>query len=608
VLGRTPYHDIAEKPMAFQTPVTVQDVLSGIHEKKFLLPAIQREFVWDQDQIRLLLDSVMRGYPIGSFLLWTVEPSTAKEYTFYDFLTDYHERDHPYATKAIVPTGQPITAILDGQQRLTSLNIAIYGSHAEKKKYAWWSSPDAFPKKQLYLNLLDDPDPEELGLRYDLRFMTADEAKPASGLPDKWFRVGEVLTLANAGPALIKCLSDRGLASDVEGPYGRLYELFDAIRVRQPINYYLEGSQDADKVLDIFVRVNSGGTTLSYSDLLLSMATNQWQQRDAREEVRALVQELNSGGSREFDFSKDVVLKTALMVAGVDLRFRVSNFTQANMEKVEGTWDVTRTALLRAATLLDRFGLSTRSLTAHSVVIPIAYFLASKGHDDAYLDSTATAADRSALQAWVNRSLMKRGIWGSGLDTTLSRIRQAIDNHAGKGFPVATAEKEMASIGKSLDFAATEVDELLEVKYGGQRTFPVLAMLYPGLDFSKAFHEDHVFPRSRFTPKRLRDAGVQPDQIDAFREAVDRLPNLQLLAGLANIEKQAMLPHEWLTTAYPSADQRETYIKENDLSVMPTTVAEFMTFYEARKAMLKNRLLKALGVSDAAPATDFGAE
>ena len=44
-----------------------------------------------------------------------------------------------------------------------------------------------------------------------------------------------------------------------------------------------------NKVLDIFVRVNSGGTPLSYSDLLLSMATNQWQDRDAREEVRTLV-------------------------------------------------------------------------------------------------------------------------------------------------------------------------------------------------------------------------------------------------------------------------------------------------------------------------------
>lgn len=119
--------------MAFQTPVTVQHILGEIHHKKYLLPAIQREFVWDPDQIRRLVDSLMRGYPIGSFLLWTVQPITATDYTFYDFLTDYHERDNPYATKATVPSGQGMTAILDGQQRLTSLNIAVYGSRREEK-------------------------------------------------------------------------------------------------------------------------------------------------------------------------------------------------------------------------------------------------------------------------------------------------------------------------------------------------------------------------------------------------------------------------------------------------------------------------------------------
>jgi hypothetical protein len=587
--------------MTFQTPVTVQEILSGIHEKRYLLPAIQREFVWDQNQIRRVMDSLMRGYPIGSFLLWRVEPSTASQYTFYDFLTNYHERDHPYATKATVPAGQGTTAILDGQQRLTSLNIAMYGSHAEKKKYAWWNSPDAFPKKRLYLNLMEDPDSEELGLGYDLRFLTDAEAQPEQGQPDKWFRVGDVLGLANSGPALIQVLSARGIDLNNVGTHQRLYDLYEAVRVNKPINYYLEASQDADKVLDIFVRVNSGGTTLSYSDLLLSMATNQWQHLDAREEVRALVQELNTGGSREFSFSKDVVLKTALMIAGVDLRFNVSNFTQDNMKKVEDSWEKTRVALIRAATLLSRFGLSTRSLTAHSVVVPVAYFIASKGLDDAYLDSSGQAADRARLQKWVNRSLMKRGIWGSGLDTTLTRIRQALDGHAAPGFPVEAVQAEMAQIGKSLDFEPTEIDELLEVKYGGQRTFPVLAMLYPGLDLSKVFHEDHVFPRSRFTAKRLSAAGVPAPDIETFRDAVDRLPNLQLLGGVANIEKQAVLPHEWLQQAISDPDKRKTYMDENDLDDVPDNITEFMTFYEVRKDRLRQRLNQQLGVKASEP-------
>jgi uncharacterized protein with ParB-like and HNH nuclease domain len=148
--------------MSFQTPVSVRDILAGIHHKEYLLPAIQREFVWDGDQVRRLVDSLMRGYPIGSFLVWKVEAATAAGYTFYDFLTNYHERDHPYATKAVVPEGHAILAILDGQQRLTALNIAVYGSMAVKKKYAFWTNSGAFPAKQLYLNLVRAPDPEDL--------------------------------------------------------------------------------------------------------------------------------------------------------------------------------------------------------------------------------------------------------------------------------------------------------------------------------------------------------------------------------------------------------------------------------------------------------------
>lgn len=581
--------------MTFQPAVTVEKVLSGIHKHDYLLPAIQREFVWGPEQICRLMDSLMRGYPIGSFLFWQVDPTTASDYTFYDFLTHYHEKENPYASKATVPSGQGTIAILDGQQRLTSLNIALYGSHAEKKKYAWWNSPDAFPKKRLYLNLANDPTTEELGLKYDLRFLTTTEAARKPGAPDAWYRVGEVLTLANAGPAMHGELKARDLLT-VDGAYERLYELYEAVRVRQPINYFLEDSQSADKVLEIFVRVNSGGTTLSYSDLLLSMATNQWTQLDAREEVRGLVQELNTGATRQFGFSKDLVLKTALMIAQVDLRFRVSNFTRENMARVEGSWPQIENALIRAATLMQQFGYSERTLTADSVVIPVAYYLQRRQLGDSYLTSSADASDRLLLQRWVTRSLVKRGIWGSGLDTTLARIRDAIDQCGDSGFPVQAIENEMAQVGKSLSFDDTEIEDLLAVKYGGQRTFAVLSILYPGLDFSKPFHEDHVFPKSRFSTKRLAEAGIDPAQMDAYKMAFNQLPNLQLLGGIPNVEKRDKVPADWVDVAFPTEEQRRTYLEENDLADLGLTMADFLKFYEVRQERMRKRLKKALGV------------
>jgi hypothetical protein len=583
--------------MTFQTPRSVEEMLTSIHKRDYLMPAIQREFVWGSEQILRLVDSLMRGYPVGSFLLWEVQPATAQSYTFYEFLTHFHERDNPFADKATVLSGSGTTAVLDGQQRLTSLNIALYGSFAEKKKYAWWNSPDAFPVKRLYLNLAEDPDDEELGLHYNLKFFTDKEAAaPELDAPDNWFRVGSVLDLQDSGPAIMNELASRRIV-DQNGAFGRLYALYQAVRVRSPMNYFLVTDQDPDKVLEIFVRVNSGGTSLSYSDLLLSMATNQWKQLDAREEVRSLVGALNANGGRQFSFSKDIVLKTALTIAGLDVRFKVSNFTQSNMGKVEEAWPEIESALLRAATLLQQFGYNERNLTANSVVIPIAYYLHRRGVSDSYLDSTSDAADRLALHRWVTRSLIKRGIWGSGLDTTLTRIRDVLASKSSSGFPVIEVEEAMTGNRDGLTFAASEIEELLNLKYAGQRTFSVLSILYPGLDLSKKFHEDHIFPKSRFTKKRLVSAGVSGNLIEDFLEAYNLLPNLQLLAGTANIQKQDVLPGEWIETAFPSDEKRRTYLDENDLDGLPVDLQDFLKFYEGRKARIRDRLVKALGVT-----------
>lgn len=582
--------------MSFQSPRSIEEMLTAIHKREYLMPAIQREFVWDADQITKLVDSLMRGYPVGSFLLWDVKPETAQSYTFYEFLTNYHERDHPYADKATVPAGSGTTAVLDGQQRLTSLNIALYGSLSEKKKYAWWNSANAFPTKRLYLNLVDEPDDEELGTKYDLRFLTDQDAAADDGDADKWFRVGAVLDLGNAGPAIMKELEKRGIAGSADA-FQRLYDLYEAVRVLKPMNYFLVTDQDADKVLEIFVRVNSGGTTLSYSDLLLSMATNQWQDLDAREEVRSLVSEINSNAGRQFSFSKDVVLKTALTIADVDVRFKVTNFTHTNMAKVEAAWPQIRGALLRAATLLQQFGYNERNLTANSVIIPVAHYLHLRDAGDSYLDSSANAADRLALQRWVTRSLVKRGIWGSGLDTLLTRIRDVLQDNSDSGFPAEAIEDAMAVAGKSLTFESAEIDELLNLKYGGQRTFSVLSVLYPGLDLSKKFHEDHIFPKSRFTKKKLLNAGIPIGKVDEYLAAVNLLPNLQLLAGTANIEKQDSLPAAWIESAFPSEDKRSTYLSDNDLDGLSLDLGEFLPFFEERKRRVRERLITVLGTN-----------
>lgn len=116
--------------MLFQTPLTIKEVIENIHRKKYILPAIQREFVWSTDQVERLFDSLMQGYPVGSFLFWYVNKEKSKTFQFYEFIREYYEKHNRHNPIADISGEEDIIAILDGQQRLMSMYIGLRGSYA----------------------------------------------------------------------------------------------------------------------------------------------------------------------------------------------------------------------------------------------------------------------------------------------------------------------------------------------------------------------------------------------------------------------------------------------------------------------------------------------
>ena len=181
--------------MAFIEPVTIREAVDCVHKKDYLLPAIQREFVWNTYQIERLFDSLMRDYPISSFLFWKVKKNSIKNYQFYEFVREYHERDNRHNPKANIDGESGIIAILDGQQRLTSLYIGLKGTYAYKLPRKRWDNDSAFPKRKLCLNLVS---PSKDGdLQYDFRFLTKKEYKQTDE-NHVWFAVGDILNLKEA--------------------------------------------------------------------------------------------------------------------------------------------------------------------------------------------------------------------------------------------------------------------------------------------------------------------------------------------------------------------------------------------------------------------------
>jgi hypothetical protein len=266
------------------------------------------------------------------------------------------------------------------------------------------------------------------------------------------------------------------------------------------------------------------------------------------------------------------------------------------MAHLEKHWDDIENSLRLGVSLLADFGFSGVTLTANSVLIPLAYYVHRRRLTETYREADVYREDRLAVRRWVQRSLMKSGVWGSGLDRLLTGLRAVLERDGVECWPAEAIEREMARQGKSLRFEQTEIDDLLDLKYGSKRVFPMLAMLYPGVDTRHQFHEDHIFPRSvLLSSTKLRSAGVPEVEIPQVQDWSDRAANLQLLRGSANVEKQAMLPSAWLVRHFSTDAERESWMREYDATGLPDELSGFAAFYAARRARMRHRLAELLG-------------
>lgn len=570
--------------MAFQTAITVVEAVKRIIDRSYLLPAIQREFVWSEEQIERLFDSIMRGYPIGSFLFWKVSRENLKNYQFYEFIKDYHQLKS-HNQKATLMGDENITAILDGQQRLTALYIGLKGSYASKVPYMHWDNPQAFPQKKLYLNLLDEPGEDEEML-YQFKFLTDEKAQERSE-HSYWFPVGKILDFNPDNPfELHEYLTENNLTSKYAGKC--LFRLSEVINKNAIISYYLEEGQELDRVLNIFIRVNSGGTLLSYSDLLLSIATAQWENRDAREEITSLVDEINRLGSG-FTFDKDFVLKTCLVLCDKDIKFKVDNFNSRNMLDIENQWDKIREIILATVELVSGFGFNYQTLTSHNAIIPICYYLFQRGKARDVLALPRYAGERETMRKWLHLVLLKQTFGGQS-DEILRIIREVIRDHH-TIFPADEIKARLKRTVKTLELTEEEIDNLLENQYGKKYTFSVLALLYPSLNYRYNFHQDHIHPRSLCSSRdKLRMAGIPDNEIDFILQNYNKIPNLQLLEGAENIAKKDRPFVDWLDETYPDAVAREQFKERHFLTGLDLSLNNFRSFYENRKKALKNAL------------------
>lgn len=534
--------------------ISIKNVIDEINESYFL-PDIQREYVWldnaKEQKTEQLFDSILRGYPIGSFLFWklkTTDVETDKttqtdsdklNFQLYKFLEDYDVRNHHNDKIDITKiNSNDLHIVLDGQQRLTSLFIGLKGSRTLKKPKAWQNNPSSFEQKKLYLNLRYQPKEEDTEDCYKFEFK-AEAQLPPKDDDNYWFRVGQILDIQS-----ILTYSRKNELGDKESEL--LEKLKSVICTERLISYFEESEKNLDKVLKIFIRVNSGGTQLSYSDLLMSILTANFSS-DIREVMNQFVDDIKNDGFN--CFGRDQILKTCLILIGANHKFKLSNFSKTNIQKIEKNWPSITDKISDAIHIIKDFGYSGQ-LSSGYIISIIALYLYQKGFG--YNDLNKKSEEKDEMLKFV-RVAQITSYFTTSLDTKISNSVEEMAN--------STDFKEFNSnmaMNRFLKISSEDVNWLLLLQYGNPATLPVLQTLYPNLDYKNAtFHIDHIYPKSKFSVKNK-------DLDQTLLNEKNYLFNLQLLQGQENILKKDSAPNEWLCHLYNDNQKQIDHYKEEN--------------------------------------------
>lgn len=551
---------------------TVKNIVDKINDKYFL-PDIQRDFVWKPMQVYTLFDSLLRDYPIGTLLFWKLdgeylEKNKIKKLRFVNKSNAKSELD-----TSINPEKEYLL-VLDGQQRLTTFYLVLKGNYIIRNK-----------PYDLYFNILGGEEVDD-GILYEFRFFNCNQGKKyvekdeSYSVKKVWYRVKDIYAVRD-----IEDVSDV-IHEEIEEHYQvevsksqkkAVSKLLRMLRYESIIYFYPETAEDYDKVLDIFVRTNSGGTKLSYSDLLFSNIKSQW--TEAREKFDELITRLNDND--RYDFSNDFILKTILYLNAADiasLRYKTKNFNPEviNLIKQDDYWKkLTKSIYLARDLLGDRFFLAHKKLiSSNNALIPIIYWVWTNGKIAIGSEKNCiTDSDVSQMRTWFIKALLS-GVFGGQSDTILHKCKAGIDGCLHDYFPAQEIEEKVRKETKKL--MDVTIEDIEKISYNGPNSHLVLSIIYKStINLQPVLtanipEQDHIFSQDE-----LKKAGYSDKEINTIF-------NIRYVGKASNQSKSNKPFNEWAKTQ-SGGDRRMHLIPDDNWDV--NTYSEFID--ERKKLVLE---------------------
>lgn len=530
----------------------------------FWLPNIQRPFVWSEDQICRLFDSILREYPISTLLVWKTT-SGIRRRKFIDNWKDSLRLSDFYVPE----NAKKKQLVLDGQQRLQSLYIGLCGS---------------FNGKELHFDILSGEVAAPDDIKYRFNFLeTASAQFPWILFKDLIFTTKKKREVAEA----IKTQAGRELtgkeANKIEDHLDlidRTFKMDDAITYQELDSIDNPNLYTEDDVVEIFIRANSGGTRLGKSDLLFSLLSASWEGADEKMEV--LLDSLNRHG---FAFDRDFVLKTCLVLLGQGARYEVQKFRKIGVrEEIEEKWDAIAKAIQDVLDFVQgkTFIQCDKAMPTYLVLMPLVYV---RYH---YPGAWKQAKDLDTYLLRCSLAGAFSGVPDNLIDALTRKIAEV------KGFNLDETFTVIRSQGRSLELTD---DRFWQMGYGSNTIHLLFNLWYRSFNHTPAYVNnlpqiDHIFPQSALREVRITNPDTGRPIMKYREDARNQLANCMLLTKEENGAggKSDTPPGDWFAT------KDKAYLDLHLIPDDPTlwTMDRYEDFIAARKILLRNRFASLL--------------
>lgn len=555
---------------------SIGKVISEMVNVNWFLPTIQRPYVWKAEAIEALLDSIMRGYPIGSLMVWSVPDDKVRHWESFAFEANIREQNLSRKPLSLLPESG-LVQVLDGQQRLTSLLVALTGSYAPLKKGRKVSPNYNEKPMRLYLDLLHKPKTSEVDddsvdeiLQSHYRFRFFAEKAPIQ-LNAFWFPVATIMDVRDEASfyMLVDAFIQRSaaLASDEKALASEtLRRLWECVWQKQNIAYFVDNSNNPDRVVDIFIKANDTGKKLSRQDLLVSVMSVRWEQVNIQEEIIDVINVLTEYLQPTQPVRLDFVVNLALFFNGLDLQTPVADFTPANIRRMETNWMELKHALEYTCQWLSQRGFVGEALGSMNMVMLLTW----------YFQHSGVAAGSHILEKQVDESLRQWLIkaqflkfWQNQSKNILMAIRSVMKRHlaVSADFPLDAIDHELLTMGRLVAMDDGWVKRLCDTPTSSKNAGHLLSLVYRKTLFAKGIYIVPLIKPTHWREKDLLEAGFSVSDHDKLHQVLGSLA-MTVALDETEFEQYSLMDFEdWAATLRGDQLARHKLPRAEDLQL-----------------------------------------